>query len=83
MEEAAAARREHQGEAAHEVIRSEFCNFVSGGGRAETEMHPDSAQYLLPVIARQAMLLGRAAIVGAARPLSAEIVQQPQRAPGW
>jgi len=39
-EEAAAARRKQQGEAANEVFRSEFRNFVSGGGRAETEMHP-------------------------------------------
>jgi len=39
-EEAAAARREHQGQAANEVFRSEFCNFVSVGGHAETEVHP-------------------------------------------
>ena len=42
-EEAAAARRKHQGEAANDVFRSEFRSFVSGDGRAETEMHPSWA----------------------------------------
>jgi len=42
-EETVAVRHEQQGEAAHEVFRSEFRNFVSDGGRAETEIPPNSS----------------------------------------